>query len=304
MTMIHMSLGSMSRLETCECCSDPVIDPMAKDDSRTGSSVEAGSSSKDVQDEKDEGWLRLGLGGHVTGEPDPTARRPELVELDLLPAAGTCQSNNVNNSRGTTSYSTALFLQHTGASSLVLPPHHRPAFMTNWGFRPIDHQNVQVASSSFFSSSSLSSSFSSLLPSATSYFGRPLQFQAGADVERSSLDLRVVDPPRRPRSGMWFMLQASQNQSKEPFLPQLPKSYLRIRDGRMQVRLLIKYLANKLRLDSESEVEITCRGQQLLPFLTLQHVRDNIWSPRDAVTLPPGSSTTDHIMVIHYARSA
>lgn len=52
------------------------------------------------------------------------------------------------------------------------------------------------------------------------------------------------------------------------------------------------------------QIEITCRGQQLVPFLTLQHVRDNIWSPRDAVTLLPETSTTDHVMVLHYARTA
>ncbi|THG13171.1 hypothetical protein TEA_028722 [Camellia sinensis var. sinensis] len=57
----------------------------------------------------------------------------------------------------------------------------------------------------------------------------------------------------------------------------------------------------------QKQIEITCRGQELLPFLTLQHVRDSIWrSPRDAVTLlaDSSSSTTDHVMVLHYARSA
>ncbi|GFY99925.1 hypothetical protein Acr_13g0013250 [Actinidia rufa] len=57
------------------------------------------------------------------------------------------------------------------------------------------------------------------------------------------------------------------------------------------------------------KIEITCRGQQLLPFLTLQHVRDNIWSsPRDAVTTLLSDSstttTTSHIMLLHYARTA
>lgn len=55
------------------------------------------------------------------------------------------------------------------------------------------------------------------------------------------------------------------------------------------------------------QIEITCRGQQLLPFLTLQHVRDNIWTQRDNTTqqraLLSDSSTTDHIMVLHYGRS-
>ena len=53
------------------------------------------------------------------------------------------------------------------------------------------------------------------------------------------------------------------------------------------------------------QIEITCRGQKLLPFLTLQHVRDNIWSPREAaVTLLSDSAGADHLMVLHYARSA
>lgn len=53
------------------------------------------------------------------------------------------------------------------------------------------------------------------------------------------------------------------------------------------------------------QVEIRCRGEQLVPYLTLQHVRDNIWSPREAVsvTLLPDSSTSDHVMVLNYGRS-
>ena len=57
--------------------------------------------------------------------------------------------------------------------------------------------------------------------------------------------------------------------------------------------------------DENQQVEITCRGQKLLPFLTLQQVRDNIWSPSDVVTLlPETASTSDHIMVLHYGRVA
>lgn len=52
------------------------------------------------------------------------------------------------------------------------------------------------------------------------------------------------------------------------------------------------------------QIEITCRGQQLLPFLTLQHVRDNIWTQRDTTRpLLSDSSTTDHVMVLHYGRA-
>ncbi|XP_010540430.1 PREDICTED: uncharacterized protein LOC104814204 [Tarenaya hassleriana] len=133
-------------------------------------------------------------------------------------------------------------------------------------------------------------------------------------INRASSDLRVGCPPRRPCSGIWFVLRASQIQAKEPFLPQVNKSYLRIKDGSVTVRLLIKYLMNKLQLDSESEIEIRCRGQRLLPILTIQHVRDTIWrpsssSPSSSSSSSPSSftllpeSTTDHVMILHYGRS-
>ncbi|KAG0459664.1 hypothetical protein HPP92_022792 [Vanilla planifolia] len=94
---------------------------------------------------------------------------------------------------------------------------------------------------------------------------------------------------------------------KEPFLPQIPKSYLRIKDGRMTVRLLKKYLVSKLGLEDESEVQIWCRGQQLHPFFTLQHVRDSIWrlTERPASLLllsePP---VAENLMTLQYGRSS
>ncbi|KAM5568323.1 hypothetical protein ABKV19_016076 [Rosa sericea] len=350
--------------------------PMAEDESRTNSlnneaEAEAGSSSKAHvdEDQRDERWLQLSIGGHTATSADVQApeRRSSLrgsssasglIELDLLSA---------NISSPSSSSSRQFQLQQAARSSMTpmfhVPDHHHqirvPNFGTNlmnttsnlyfqhpgigmgmgmgmssslppsfpqhqhqevnWGFRPlIPHHNNHIGNSA--STSTSSSSFMQLGPASSSYFARPFQLQhhhlhhgGGAGP---SLDFRVVDPPRRPQSGIWFMLQASQNQEKEPFLPQIPKSYLRIKDGRMTVRLIKKYLVNKLRLDSESEVEITCRGQQLLPFLTLQHVRDNIWSLRDAAAasltllpLPDSSSsststTDDHVMVLHYARTS
>ncbi|GMN49345.1 hypothetical protein TIFTF001_018504 [Ficus carica] len=60
-------------------------------------------------------------------------------------------------------------------------------------------------------------------------------------------------------------------------------------------------------MDVGKQIEITCRGQELRPYLTLQHVRDNIWAPTTLTLLPPdsssSSSTTDHVMVLHYSRS-
>ncbi|KAH7664047.1 hypothetical protein IHE45_14G094700 [Dioscorea alata] len=120
----------------------------------------------------------------------------------------------------------------------------------------------------------------------------------GSRSSRVSLaHVRVVSPPRRPPAGLWFILRASQIQRRGHLLPQLPKSYLRIRDGSMTVRLLMKYLVSKLQLEHESEVQITCRGQELHPILTLQHVRDQIWWPyiQDSLAI-------DHVMTLQYSR--
>ncbi|XP_042410275.1 protein LAX PANICLE 2-like [Zingiber officinale] len=122
------------------------------------------------------------------------------------------------------------------------------------------------------------------------------------------LDVRMVSPPRRLQSTVWVTLQALRNQTRVPLLPQIPRSYLRIKDGRMTIRLLIKYLVNKLGLEDESEVEMTCRGQTLLPSLSLVHVRDHVWcSSREPspVRLVQNSPTgIDHIMMIHYGRTS
>ncbi|PKA60254.1 E3 ubiquitin protein ligase DRIP2 [Apostasia shenzhenica] len=117
-------------------------------------------------------------------------------------------------------------------------------------------------------------------------------------------DFRVVIPPPRRPTGIWISLRASENQVKEPFLPQLPKSYLRIKEGRMTIRLLMRYLVNKLGLQDESEVEIICRGQQLHPFSTLQDARDHLWGTSDAPAPAPGSPTADHVMTLYYRRRA
>ncbi|KAH6837832.1 RING finger protein [Perilla frutescens var. hirtella] len=112
----------------------------------------------------------------------------------------------------------------------------------NWAFRPIP---ISIAAVAVPSSSS----------SSASYFPQPFQLYAGAEMAPPpGTAARVIQPPRRPHSGLWFMLQASQTQENEPFLPQISKSYLRIKDGRMTVRLVIKYLVNKLNLENESEL--------------------------------------------------
>ncbi|KAG6470508.1 protein LAX PANICLE 2-like [Zingiber officinale] len=145
-----------------------------------------------------------------------------------------------------------------------------------------------------------------LPPAMPEFVARQLAHPMMSSAGAPRMAVRVVSPPRRPQSGVWVTLQAKRNRGREPFLPQIPKSYLRIKDGRMTVRLLIKYLMNKLVLEDESEVEITCRGQRLLPSLSLLHVRDQLWCSRESsssAAMPlQDSLNPDHIMMLHYGR--
>ncbi|KAK4377036.1 hypothetical protein RND71_003332 [Anisodus tanguticus] len=299
---------------------------MAEDESRTESINEESHSAsskynndtivvnKVQEPEKEEdGWLQLSIGGGSSHhEKKPSGSRLELVELDLLPPGSGEQGNKILLASAAPTpthllfphqyqvpefqtappYSTtSLFLQqqYPGSSSGIFPQE------INWAFRPM------AASSSYNLP---------IAPAGGSHFnaGPFPVLHAGIGVTGPSIDFRVIDPPRRPHSGIWFSLQASLTQAKQPFLHQISKSYLRIKDGRMTIRLVLKYLVNKLQLENESEIEITCRGQQLQSFLTLQHVRDHIWSNTgDTLTLlPPQSSTTtasNHVMVFHYGRN-
>nr|XP_029116621.1 uncharacterized protein LOC105061399 isoform X2 [Elaeis guineensis] len=101
----------------------------------------------------------------------------------------------------------------------------------------------------------MASSSSKPLPILTSYDWGQFMCPSGSlslSLEMSGT-MRVVSPPPRRQTGVWFVLQPAQNQEKGPFLPQISKSYLRIKDGRMTVRLLMKYLADKLGLDDETQ---------------------------------------------------
>ncbi|CAA2995186.1 protein LAX PANICLE 2-like [Olea europaea var. sylvestris] len=290
--------------ETCLLGSDHQLDPMAEDESRTGNSVNetAGSSLKDVQQDKDEGWLQLSIGGHTVSnnkkKEDQVDQRGRLIELDLLPSSNCNSDSQVMKTVGPMlnmpEYPApqAIVMNLAVGSSYNLPfPWQHPAG-TSSNF-PRQGINLAIRPIPVNTATSLSS-----MP--------PLPFQPHTrmDISGPGVDFKVICPPRRPHSGIWFMLQASQNQAKEPLLPQISRSYLRIKDGRMTIQFVIKYLVTKFGLESESEIEITCKRQRLQPFLTLQHVRDNIWRPMELVTLLPDSSTTDHIMVLHYGRKS
>ncbi|ESQ34053.1 hypothetical protein EUTSA_v10009364mg, partial [Eutrema salsugineum] len=79
--------------------------------------------------------------------------------------------------------------------------------------------------------------------------------------------------------------------------------------NRSTLQMIMSYMYSNLLV---SHIEIRCRGQQLSPLLTMQQVRDTIWSPTKS-SLPSSSpsfillrdsSTSDHVMILHYGRTA
>ncbi|KAF7850628.1 hypothetical protein BT93_L5170 [Corymbia citriodora subsp. variegata] len=104
---------------------------------------------------------------------------------------------------------------------------------------------------------------------------------------------------------IWFSLIASEDQEGDAPLPQIPASYLRIKDGNLPVSFIQKYLVRKLDLASETEVEIRCMGQTVLPTLLLYNLVD-LWlqtaSTSERVPAIVGSSAKDFVMVLAYAR--
>ncbi|XP_010319865.1 E3 ubiquitin protein ligase DRIP2 [Solanum lycopersicum] len=84
--------------------------------------------------------------------------------------------------------------------------------------------------------------------------------------------------PHYSPPGIWFSLRSSVNRKGE-FLPQLPKTFIRVKDEKVTVFMLKTYLVTKLGLSNQAEVEISCMGQNLMHTITLKHVRDAIWLP-------------------------
>lgn len=130
---------------------------------------------------------------------------------------------------------TTLLSSSSSSISMSMPSgptfgHHQPhQEMMNLTFGPpLPHSMALMPSSSSFipSFSTSSSSCSSLRPPLGSYYPSPLihPFPSSSSPSPSGFDqldvagpssditVRVVDPPKRPHSGIWFMLQASQNQ--------------------------------------------------------------------------------------------
>ncbi|XP_057859358.2 uncharacterized protein LOC131068191 isoform X2 [Cryptomeria japonica] len=118
-------------------------------------------------------------------------------------------------------------------------------------------------------------------------------------------NVKILKPRTAAQTSVWFALHALKDQNGDRMLPQIQKNYLRIKDGTMTVLVLKKYLVNKLGLNSESEIEIMCKGEHLLPSLTLQYVRDVMWLPsfRNDDDEISSYSSNAHLMVLHYQRN-
>lgn len=182
----------------------------------------------------------------------PTTIASGPVELDLLPSRRRFDQPPaffpvVTSGRGGGSSfggSSSLVFEHqtTSPSSISMSMASGPITSTfghqemmNWAFGPLLPPSMPImpSSSSFTplppppSSSSSSSSqtcHSTFRPPLGSYFPTPFhhfpsssssgfdQYDVAGAGPSSDVTVRVVDPPRRPHSGIWFMLQASQNQ--------------------------------------------------------------------------------------------
>ncbi|GAU33248.1 hypothetical protein TSUD_333710 [Trifolium subterraneum] len=107
---------------------------------------------------------------------------------------------------------------------------------------------------------------------------------------------------------IWFSLVATENQEGEAPLPNIPALYLRVKNGSATVSYIQKYLMQKFNLTSETEVEIKCMGQPVLPTLELHNLVE-LWlesasSASDRIPAIIGSSAKDFVMVLAYSRKA
>ncbi|XP_022761109.1 E3 ubiquitin protein ligase DRIP2-like [Durio zibethinus] len=108
-------------------------------------------------------------------------------------------------------------------------------------------------------------------------------------------------------SPIWFSLVASESQEGDAPLPQISSCYLRVKDGSLPVSTIKKYLVRKLGLPSETEVEISLRGQPLLSTLQLHNLVDwwvQTTPSSERIQTFVGSSAKDFVMVLSYSRKA
>ncbi|KAK1313959.1 E3 ubiquitin protein ligase DRIP2 [Acorus calamus] len=103
---------------------------------------------------------------------------------------------------------------------------------------------------------------------------------------------------------VWFTLVASADQEGAP-LPQIPSCFLRVKDGNLPISVVQKYIAKKLNIANEAEVEIMFKNQPLLPTLTIHSLIDTwLRSTPSQVSVTIGASAKDVVMVLVYTRKA
>lgn len=110
------------------------------------------------------------------------------------------------------------------------------------------------------------------------------------------------DKMRRLRA-LWFHLVAAFDQKGQP-LPQLPTKFLRIKDVELPASYIHKYLAHKLNLSSEAEVEMVCGGKKVDPGMTLHDLAD-CWldkGPKGRVRSSLDSPATGFVTTLFYSR--
>ncbi|XP_078442466.1 DREB2A-interacting protein 2 [Wolffia australiana] len=98
---------------------------------------------------------------------------------------------------------------------------------------------------------------------------------------------------------IWFSLTAAADQEEYARLPQINSSFVRLKDRNLPVSFIQKYLAKKLNLASETEVEIKCRGQPVPPALALWELA-GLWLQSGPT--PGGAAAEDFVMALSYAR--
>ncbi|WOK99399.1 E3 ubiquitin-protein ligase [Canna indica] len=103
---------------------------------------------------------------------------------------------------------------------------------------------------------------------------------------------------------LWLSLVASFDQPGESSLPQISINYLRIKDGNVPVSYIQKYLATKLNLFSEDEVEITCCGETVAPTMSLHNLVEQWLRGASSQRVPAviGTSAKEFVLVLGYRR--
>ncbi|KAL5216705.1 hypothetical protein ABZP36_008106 [Zizania latifolia] len=180
-------------------------------------------------------WLRLGLG---SGPASPGA--PGSSDLDLFAADRSTAPPRPDVLLPGMPPGAFLRPSMPGIPQASIPPHMPragPPLLPPW-------------SPGAGSAAAASTPPPPLIPFAhRAFYAPPTGATSGFETIRVFLPSSAV----AATAGVWFVLHVAPHQGREPFLPQIPRSYLRIKDGRVTVRLLTKYLVNKLGLEDESE---------------------------------------------------